>query len=44
MVFVGQLMVALCFAELAANFPAAGSIYNRAKRMGSATVPGSAGG
>jgi urea carboxylase system permease len=38
MVFVGQLMVALCFAELAANFPVAGSIYNWAKRMGSATV------
>ena len=28
MVFAGQLMVALCFAELAANFPVAGSIYN----------------
>jgi urea carboxylase system permease len=38
MVFVGQLMVALCFAELAANFPVAGSIYNWSKRMGSATV------
>jgi urea carboxylase system permease len=38
MVFVGQLMVALCFAELAANFPVAGSIYNWAKRMGSATI------
>jgi urea carboxylase system permease len=38
MVFAGQLMVALCFAELAANFPVAGSIYNWAKRMGSATV------
>jgi urea carboxylase system permease len=38
MVFVGQLMVALSFAELAANFPVAGSIYNWAKRMGSATV------
>ena len=38
MVFFGQLMVALCFAELAANFPVAGSIYNWAKRMGSATV------
>ena len=38
MVFVGQLMVALCFAELAANFPVAGSIYNWGKRMGSATV------
>jgi urea carboxylase system permease len=38
MVFVGQLMVALCFAELAANFPVAGSIYNWGKKMGSATV------
>jgi urea carboxylase system permease len=38
MVFVGQLMVALTFAELAANFPVAGSIYNWAKRMGTATV------
>lgn len=36
--FAGQLMVALCFAELAANFPVAGSIYNWAKRMGTATV------
>jgi urea carboxylase system permease len=33
MVFVGQLMVALCFAELAANYPVAGSIYNWAKRL-----------
>jgi urea carboxylase system permease len=33
MVFAGQLMVALCFAELAANFPVAGSIYNWAKRL-----------
>jgi amino acid transporter len=38
MVFAGQVMVALCFAELAANFPVAGSIYNWGKRMGSATV------
>ena len=38
MVFFGQLMVALCFAELAAHFPVAGSIYNWAKRLGSATV------
>ncbi|NUK77875.1 amino acid permease [Streptomyces lunaelactis] len=34
MVFVGQLMVALCFCELAARFPVAGSIYNWAKKMG----------
>ncbi|MEA2249251.1 MAG: hypothetical protein QOH46_3780 [Solirubrobacteraceae bacterium] len=33
MVFIGQLMVALCFAELAANYPVAGSIYNWAKRL-----------
>src|SRR5687767_2914120 len=38
MVFFGQVMVALCFAELAANYPVAGSIYNWAKRMGTATV------
>lgn len=34
MVFVGQLMVALCFCELAARYPVAGSIYNWAKKMG----------
>ena len=38
MVFVGQLMVALCFAELAANFPVAGSIYNWGKKLAGATV------
>jgi urea carboxylase system permease len=38
MVFVGQLMVALSFAELAANFPVAGSIYNWGKKLASATV------
>ena len=38
MVFVGQLMVALCFAELAANFPVAGSIYNWGKMLATATV------
>jgi urea carboxylase system permease len=38
MVFVGQLMVALTFAEMAANIPVAGSVYNWAKRLGSATV------
>src|SRR3712207_8334011 len=27
MVFLGQLMVALCFAELAAKYPVAGSLY-----------------
>ncbi|MET8676661.1 APC family permease [Streptomyces sp. NPDC004647] len=34
MVFVGQLMVALCFCELAARYPVAGSIYNWGKQMG----------
>ena len=38
LVFFGQVMVALCFAELAANYPVAGSIYNWAKRMGNATI------
>jgi urea carboxylase system permease len=33
MVFVGQLMVALCFCELAARYPVAGSIYNWTKRL-----------
>jgi urea carboxylase system permease len=34
MVFAGQIMVALCFAELAARYPVAGSVYNWAKRLG----------
>lgn len=33
MVFAGQLMVALCFAELASWYPVAGSIYNWSKRL-----------
>lgn len=33
MVFLGQLMVALCFCELAARYPVAGSIYNWTKRL-----------
>src|SRR5918997_1319702 len=33
MVFLGQLMVALCFAELASRYPVAGSIYNWSKRL-----------
>ncbi|WP_251043149.1 APC family permease [Arthrobacter sp. ISL-69] len=36
-VFVGQLMVALCFAELAGRYPVAGSVYNWAKRLASGT-------
>ena len=33
LVFAGQLMVALCFAELASRYPIAGSIYNWSKRF-----------
>lgn len=38
LVFAGQLMVALSFAELAAHYPVAGSIYNWSKRLGSQHV------
>src|SRR5918992_5612727 len=38
MVFAGQVMVALLFAELAASFPVAGSIYNWGKRVGNAMI------
>jgi urea carboxylase system permease len=38
LVFCGQLMVALCFAELAARYPVAGSIYNWSKRLSSPHV------
>jgi amino acid transporter len=38
MVFVGQLMVALCFAELAGRYPVAGSVYNWAKRLAGPTT------
>src|SRR3954452_10404372 len=38
MVFVGQLMVALCFAELAARYPVAGSVYNWSKKLGGGTT------
>ncbi|MCQ8192980.1 APC family permease [Streptomyces sp. RCU064] len=34
MVFTGQLMVALCFAELAGRYPVAGSVYNWSKLLG----------
>lgn len=37
LVFAGQLMVALCFAELAGRYPVAGSVYNWAKRLSSGT-------
>ncbi len=43
MVFVGQFMVALCFAELAARFPVAGSVFNWSKRLGSPTTSWMAG-
>ncbi|MGV9827391.1 MULTISPECIES: APC family permease [unclassified Gordonia (in: high G+C Gram-positive bacteria)] len=43
MVFVGQLCVALCFMELAAKYPVAGSVYNWAKRLGTQLVGWSAG-
>ncbi|MET7283366.1 amino acid permease [Kribbella sp. NPDC005582] len=37
-VLVGQLTVALCFAELAARFPLSGAIYQWARRLGGAVV------
>ncbi|HWG69454.1 MAG TPA: amino acid permease [Steroidobacteraceae bacterium] len=43
MVLVGQLAVALCFMELAAKYPVAGSVYNWSKQMGSRIVAWSAG-
>jgi urea carboxylase system permease len=43
LVFGGQLMVALCFAELAARFPVAGSLYNWTKRLGNRTTAWMAG-
>jgi urea carboxylase system permease len=38
MVFVGQVMVALCFAELAGRYPVAGSVYNWSKRLAGPAV------
>jgi urea carboxylase system permease len=38
LVFVGQVMVALCFAELAGRYPVAGSVYNWSKRLASPTI------
>ncbi|WP_033414637.1 APC family permease [Actinomycetospora chiangmaiensis] len=35
MAFAGQTLVALCFCELAARYPVAGSIYNWTKRLAS---------
>src|SRR6476620_10411571 len=43
MVFVGQMAVALCFMELAAKYPVAGSVYNWAKKLGSRLVGWSSG-
>jgi urea carboxylase system permease len=34
-VFIGQMCVALCFAEMAGQFPLAGSVYQWSKRIGS---------
>lgn len=38
MVFAGQVLVALCFAELAAQYPVAGSIYNWSKKLARPTT------
>lgn len=38
MVFVGQMCVALCFMELAAKYPVAGSVYNWSKKLASRLV------
>ena len=43
MVFLGQLMVALSFAELAGRYPVAGSVYNWSKRLAGPTVSWMAG-
>ena len=37
-VLAGQLMVALCFAELSARYPLSGAIYQWARRLGGALV------
>ncbi|QIS03695.1 amino acid permease [Nocardia brasiliensis] len=42
-VFVGQVAVALCFMELAARYPVAGSVYNWSKQLGSRLVGWSSG-
>lgn len=43
MVLVGQMAVALCFMELAAKYPIAGSVYNWSKHLGSRIVGWSSG-
>lgn len=37
-VFAGQLLIALCFAELAAHYPLAGGVYQWSKHVGSGAV------
>src|SRR3954451_4962339 len=37
-VFAGQLMVALCYAELASRYPISGCIYQWSRRLSNATV------
>lgn len=38
LVFAGQFLVALCFAELAARYPISGAIYQWSRRMGGEVV------
>src|SRR4029077_19322066 len=38
LVFGGQFLVALCFAELAAHYPLSGSVYQWAKQIGHRAV------
>jgi urea carboxylase system permease len=38
LVFVGQMAVALCFMELAAKYPVAGSVYNWTKKLASRLI------
>ena len=40
LVFAGQFMVALSFAELAGRYPVAGSVYNWSKRWPAGPPPG----
>ncbi len=42
-VLTGQMLVALCFAELAGQFPLAGSVYQWSKQLGTAFVSWTAG-
>ena len=37
-VFAGQILVALCFAELASRYPLSGGVYQWSKQVGSAPV------